>query len=173
MRKFMKVLGFLSVLATVSDVSGMADFLSMFSNEDIALNEVVSDDIVSVDVVLEDDRPAVKKARRPRRSRTVEEKPRTGTAPQPSLSPNSTLFMDIVANRELFNRFDFGRYENNTLADVLPGDKIREGGHIRCDPDVVAWASGHLLELCEPHDYDPQYNPSLTAKWEKSNGKSF
>jgi DNA topoisomerase-3 len=43
------------------------------------------------------------------------------------------------------------------LSDVLPGEKKREGNFIRCGSDIVAWASGHLLELCEPEDYDPTY----------------
>jgi DNA topoisomerase-3 len=43
------------------------------------------------------------------------------------------------------------------LANVLPGDKKREENFIRCGEDIVAWASGHLLELCEPEDYDPAY----------------
>lgn len=43
------------------------------------------------------------------------------------------------------------------LAAVLPGDKIKEGDHIRCGDNVVAWASGHLLELYEPQDYDDRY----------------
>lgn len=43
------------------------------------------------------------------------------------------------------------------LADVLPGKRSREENCIRCGDDVVAWASGHLLELCEPEDYDTQY----------------
>ena len=43
------------------------------------------------------------------------------------------------------------------LANVLPGIKKREGNFIRCGGDIVAWASGHLLELCEPEDYDPAY----------------
>ena len=43
------------------------------------------------------------------------------------------------------------------LADALPGNKVREGNHIRCGSDVVAWASGHLLGLYEPDDYDERY----------------
>jgi DNA topoisomerase-3 len=48
------------------------------------------------------------------------------------------------------------------LANVLPGAKKREGNFIRCGDDIVAWASGHLLELCEPEDYDPAYK-----KWSR------
>lgn len=43
------------------------------------------------------------------------------------------------------------------LADVLPGSKTRGENSIRCGNDVVAWAAGHLLELCEPEDYDERY----------------
>jgi DNA topoisomerase-3 len=52
------------------------------------------------------------------------------------------------------------------LANVLPGEKKKEPNHIRCrhdggaGDDVVAWASGHLLELFEPQDYDECY-----SKW--------
>jgi DNA topoisomerase-3 len=48
------------------------------------------------------------------------------------------------------------------LADVLPGTKKREENFIRRGEDIVAWASGHLLELCEPEDYDPAYK-----KWSR------
>lgn len=48
------------------------------------------------------------------------------------------------------------------LANVLPGEKIKEENFIRCGDDIVAWASGHLLELCEPEDYDPAYK-----KWSR------
>jgi DNA topoisomerase-3 len=40
------------------------------------------------------------------------------------------------------------------LAGVLPGVTMRDKDFIRCGEDIVAWASGHLLELCEPEDYD-------------------
>ncbi|GHV31306.1 DNA topoisomerase 3 [Synergistales bacterium] len=43
------------------------------------------------------------------------------------------------------------------LAGVLPGSKVKGDNCIRCGGDVVAWASGHLLELCEPEDYDEKY----------------
>ena len=48
------------------------------------------------------------------------------------------------------------------LANVLSGTKKREENFIRCGDDIVAWASGHLLELCEPEDYDPAYK-----KWSR------
>jgi hypothetical protein len=110
MRKIMKVLGFLSVLATVSDVSGMAEFFSASDNAALngeALNAVVSEDY----------RPSTRRPRRPRRVGTGEEKARANDLPQPS-SSNSTLFTDIVENRELFIRFDFGNYERDTLCAV-------------------------------------------------------
>jgi len=48
------------------------------------------------------------------------------------------------------------------LANVLPGAKKREENFIRCGGDIVAWASGHLLELCEPEDYDERFK-----KWSR------
>ena len=59
------------------------------------------------------------------------------------------------------------------LAGVL-GKNIKEGDHIRCGDDaIVAWASGHLLELFEPQDYDEKYGswtletlPIIPEKWE-------
>ncbi|MDR2179833.1 MAG: DNA topoisomerase 3 [Synergistaceae bacterium] len=47
------------------------------------------------------------------------------------------------------------------LSNVLAGEKQKEENHIRCGDDVVAWASGHLLELFEPQDYDEVY-----SKWQ-------
>ena len=47
MRKVMKALGFLSVLATVSDVSGMAEYLK--PNRDVTENEIVWEDVISED----------------------------------------------------------------------------------------------------------------------------
>jgi DNA topoisomerase-3 len=40
------------------------------------------------------------------------------------------------------------------LAHVLPGEKQKEEHCIRCGDDIVAWASGHLLRLFDPEDYD-------------------
>jgi DNA topoisomerase-3 len=48
------------------------------------------------------------------------------------------------------------------LSNVLPGVKVKDTNFIRCGDDIVAWASGHLLELCEPEDYDPVYR-----KWSR------
>ena len=61
MRKVMKALGFLSVLATVSDVSGMAEYLK--PNSDITQYEIVSDDVTSEDF-------EISSPRKPRRSGT-------------------------------------------------------------------------------------------------------
>jgi len=49
------------------------------------------------------------------------------------------------------------------LTNALPGERKKEENFIRCDGDIVAWASGHLLELCEPEDYDPAYK-----KWSRN-----
>lgn len=43
------------------------------------------------------------------------------------------------------------------LAAALPGTQKKSGNFIQCGPDVVAWAAGHLLELCAPEDYDERY----------------
>jgi DNA topoisomerase-3 len=58
------------------------------------------------------------------------------------------------------------------LANVLPGNKVKEGNHIRCGANIVAWASGHLLGLCQPKDYDTRYRvwsldslPIIPAHW--------
>ena len=116
MRKFMKVLGFLSVLATVSDASGfLAAFRSTPLYEDVILNDVISNDVVS-----EDYHPAIKKPRRSRRAKAVEEEKNNSAkeTPQPSSPSNSTLFTDIVANREILTQFNFGGYERDTLCAV-------------------------------------------------------
>jgi DNA topoisomerase-3 len=46
------------------------------------------------------------------------------------------------------------------LANALLGEKQKEKNCIRCGEDIVTWASGHLLELFEPRDYDETY-----SKW--------
>ena len=48
------------------------------------------------------------------------------------------------------------------LSNALPGGKEKDGAFIRCGSDIVAWASGHLLELREPEDYDKAYK-----KWSR------
>jgi hypothetical protein len=115
MRKFMKVLGFLSVLATISDVSGMAAF-HLMTNRDVSINEVISNDVISEDLQLS----SLRKPRRRRQTRGIGEegKGSAKNSPQPPLSSNSTLFADIVTNRELFVQFNFGGYERDTLCAV-------------------------------------------------------
>lgn len=47
-----------------------------------------------------------------------------------------------------------------TVAKVIgiTSDNSRNGGHIVCKDDyVVTWVFGHILELCEPQDYDEKY----------------
>ena len=112
MRKVMKALGFLSVLATVSDVSGMAEYLK--PNRDVTENEIVWEDVISEDSGIS----SLKKPRRSRRSGSGEETIHAKDLPQTSVSSNSTLFTDIVENRELIIRFDFGSYERDTLCAV-------------------------------------------------------
>jgi DNA topoisomerase-3 len=48
------------------------------------------------------------------------------------------------------------------LSNALPGAREKDGMFIRRGADIVAWASGHLLELCEPEEYDPAYK-----KWSR------
>ncbi|MCX4030150.1 DNA topoisomerase 3 [Endozoicomonas sp. SM1973] len=38
----------------------------------------------------------------------------------------------------------------------------RRDGYYDCGDDIVTWCYGHLLELCDPEDYDPRYK-----KWNK------
>jgi DNA topoisomerase-3 len=63
-----------------------------------------------------------------------------------------------VKGREMMNLYICEKKTvGKALSDVLPGTKKREENFIRCGSDIVAWASGHLLELCEPENYDPVY----------------
>lgn len=53
--------------------------------------------------------------------------------------------------------------EKPALAQVIAealGDGQRKGGYIQCGDDVVTWCIGHLLELCPPEVYNPDY-----AQW--------
>ena len=44
------------------------------------------------------------------------------------------------------------------IADALPKPHKKEAGCIRCaNGDVVTWCIGHLLEQCEPDDYEERY----------------
>lgn len=38
----------------------------------------------------------------------------------------------------------------------------KQDGYIVCGADTVTWCFGHLLELCDPDDYDPSYK-----RWER------
>jgi hypothetical protein len=87
----MKTLFFSSVLATFSDffiTSGTATLHSTPLNEGVGISGVISADS------------------------------RPGETPRSSLSSNSTLFRDIVMDRELFIRFDFGGSERDILCGV-------------------------------------------------------
>src|SRR5690625_461261 len=57
---------------------------------------------------------------------------------------------------------DSEKYE---LAEVIAknlGSSRKAVGHFLCGDDRVAWCAGHMLELCEPADYDEKY-----GKWNK------
>ena len=43
------------------------------------------------------------------------------------------------------------------LAAALPGKQEKCEPFIKVGSDIVAWAAGHLLELCMPEDYDERY----------------
>jgi DNA topoisomerase-3 len=66
------------------------------------------------------------------------------------------------------------------LAGVLPGEKAKdENGFIKCGGDVVAWASGHLLESYDPEDYDAGLKkwsfdalPIFPEKWKRKEKQS-
>ncbi|MFO0657785.1 MAG: toprim domain-containing protein [Polyangia bacterium] len=44
------------------------------------------------------------------------------------------------------------------LAKVL-GVTGRSDGALTSDRYVITWCIGHLVELCEPHEYDPAWKP--------------
>ncbi len=57
------------------------------------------------------------------------------------------------------------------IADRL-GKGIRSEGYITCGQDIVTWCFGHLLEQCDPHEYDPALRdwrrdtlPIIPAAW--------
>lgn len=55
--------------------------------------------------------------------------------------------------------------EKYELAEVIAknlGSSRKAVGHFLCGDDRVAWCAGHMLELCEPADYDEKY-----GKWNK------
>ena len=44
------------------------------------------------------------------------------------------------------------------IAEALPGPRARRDGYIECGADdVVAWCTGHILELASPDAYDPRF----------------
>lgn len=57
----------------------------------------------------------------------------------------------VIAEKEVLGK---------SIADAIPGASVSENGAIKKGDYVITWASGHLLELKEPHDYD-----STLAKW--------
>lgn len=42
------------------------------------------------------------------------------------------------------------------IAEGLGGGSRRQG-YIECGSDIVTWCFGHMLQLCDPHDYDAKY----------------
>ena len=48
-----------------------------------------------------------------------------------------------------------------SIAKVIGADK-RQDGYLEGNGYLVSWCVGHLVELCEPQDYDPKYE-----KWRK------
>lgn len=47
------------------------------------------------------------------------------------------------------------------IAATIPGETIKKSGYLQKGNDIITWASGHLLQLKEPEDYDPKY-----GKWQ-------
>jgi DNA topoisomerase-3 len=77
----------------------------------------------------------------------------------------------MIQNLYITEKASVGR----ALADVLPGEKNRASNHIRCGGDVVGWASGHLLRLFEPEEYDANLKvwslealPIVPERWKYS-----
>ncbi len=59
------------------------------------------------------------------------------------------------------------------IVEALGGGQKKKG-HYDCGRDRVAWCFGHMLELCEPQDYDPRYKrwnlddlPLFFTPWKK------
>ena len=46
--------------------------------------------------------------------------------------------------------------QGRDLAKVL-GCSTRHEGSLSGGNNTVTWCLGHLLELCDPHEYDPKY----------------
>ena len=54
----------------------------------------------------------------------------------------------VIAEKEVLGR---------SIADAIPGTAKENSGAIEKGEYVIVWASGHLLELKEPHDFDEAY----------------
>lgn len=59
------------------------------------------------------------------------------------------------------------------IAENLPAQSQKQDGYIVCGDDTVTWCFGHLMELCDPDDYDPAYKrwnreqlPIIPSAWE-------
>ena len=59
------------------------------------------------------------------------------------------------------------------IVEALGGGN-RKNGYYECGTDTVAWCYGHMLELCEPQDYDPRFRrwnlddlPLFFTPWKK------
>ena len=44
------------------------------------------------------------------------------------------------------------------IANGMEGKQEKFDGHIKIGNDIITWAFGHILELCEPNEYDEKYN---------------
>lgn len=44
------------------------------------------------------------------------------------------------------------------IANGMDGKQEKFDGYIKIGNDIVTWAFGHILELCEPNEYDEKYN---------------
>src|SRR5574344_1559563 len=61
----------------------------------------------------------------------------------------------------------------SAIADGL-GSKIKKNGFFSCGDDAVTWCFGHLLELYNPEEYDPNFKswkkntlPIIPEEWKK------
>ena len=46
------------------------------------------------------------------------------------------------------------------IANGMDGKQEKFDGYIKIGNDIITWAFGHILELCEPEEYDEKY-----SKW--------
>ena len=44
------------------------------------------------------------------------------------------------------------------IANGMDGKQEKFDGYIKIGNDIITWAFGHILELCEPNEYDEKYN---------------